>query len=194
MPDHRHPGKKNANRINEKNKKLTKVKLPETMSLIINFVKTIENGKDMPYINYMPMLGATVVNNAHQIWLRKAATMLAVFACLLIGTIGGDVLALCVGEGHVAVELAPASKAPPAAAGISSTSGKNCVDAALLSSARAERVVSNIQNLGSKSVLLAAVAPSYPPSPDAAAIIDRQLAQVGVNPALKHHRTVVLLN
>ncbi|MGE5517138.1 MAG: hypothetical protein ACM31D_15135 [Bacteroidota bacterium] len=135
-----------------------------------------------------------MLSDAYQVWLRKTATMLAVFACLLIGTIGGDALALCVGEDHIAVELSAACTNAHALAGISSTPDENCVDAALLSSARVERLAGSAQDVGGKHVLPITTSAPRAPTPQTASATGWPRAQVGTNPALKHHRTVVLLN
>lgn len=144
----------------------------------------------MPYVKYMPMLGVTMLSPVNQLWLRKAATMLAVFACLLIGTFGGDALALCIGEGHVAVELS-AGGHDVVPDGVSSPSAKTCADATLSNAARVEKIADAPQKVDGKA-LVAAIWPS--PHMAASTVDSHRLPQVSQNPALKHHRTVVLLN
>lgn len=136
-----------------------------------------------------------MLKRAHQIWLRKTAAMLAVIACLLVGTFGGEVLALCIGEGHVAVELSadkPDSTAPQAH-GVSSWDGKPCVDATLNTPGRQERLSATPQQAEGKALPLVATLTSAP-----TLIMSRDSGiaptPVRFNPALKHHRTVVLLN
>lgn len=124
-----------------------------------------------------------------------AATMLAVFACLLIGTLSGDVLAVF-GKGHAAVELASAGKKTLAEAHIPSISPARhcCVDDASVFPARVEASSTSSQHPGSKGALLALASHPQIPSLDAVAVIDWPPAPVDINPILKHHRTVVLLN
>jgi hypothetical protein len=141
------------------------------------------------------MLGTSMLKRAHQIWLRKTAAMLAVLACLLIGTFGGEVLALCVGEGHVAVELSadkPDSTAPQAH-GVSSWDGKPCVDATLHAPGRQERLSATPLQAEGKALPLAATMASAP-TPTLSCDSGTAPTPVRFNPALKHHRTVVLLN
>lgn len=127
---------------------------------------------------------------ARQPWLRKAATMLALFACLLIGTFGGDALALCIGEGHVAVELSIGGH-DVVPDGVSSTSIKTCADVVLSNHARFEKIA-DVPQKGHSKALVAATSPS---PQIALPTVDRHwLPQVSQNPALKHHRTVVMLN
>lgn len=135
---------------------------------------------------------------ARQSWLRKAATWMAVFVCLLVGPVGNSALALCVGEGHVAVELPHGgySRLAVGEARADATAfhaaGKPCVDVPLLQAGNPETspVASSLG--GGKDFAVATVTDSLGVPPEGGQIA-RLSCQIEVNPALLHRRTVVLL-
>ncbi|MEW6107090.1 MAG: hypothetical protein AB1563_12140, partial [Bacillota bacterium] len=132
--------------------------------------------------------------------LRKAAAILAVFACLLVGPLGQGAFALCLGsKGHTAVEVLPHGNhgriGAPATLGFDLAAGVNadtrlCVDIPLLQNAAQEKTGS--EERGSTSVAAALIAAPPPAGPPPNRIF-RLSSKIEVNPALLHHRTVVLL-
>ncbi len=137
----------------------------------------------------------------NQVWTTKIAATLAMLSCLLIGSIGGGVAALCIGQAHVAVEI-PIGRhdVPIAAILVSNAPDTNCVDTILSSPVRVERI-SGLSGDGSGNpdrapcpILSVLGIPAWPSSGILARSPPLPDAQVAASPGLDHLRTVVLLN
>lgn len=133
-----------------------------------------------------------------QSWLRKAATWMAVFVCLLVAPVGSGILSLCMGKGHVAVEL-PHGGYSRLAAGAERAdvkafhaAGSPCVDIPLLQAANPEK--SPVANSlgGGKDFTVGIFSGSLGAPPQCGQIV-RPSSQIEINPVLLHRRTVVLL-